>query len=65
MEIVLYGAGVRGKKIEKMLYSNGITIRGFCDTNKTGYVECEDGRNYPILTTKEILQGVQRNCDSW
>lgn len=57
MEIVLYGAGVRGKKIEKMLYSNGITIRGFCDTNKTGYVECEDGRNYPILTVKEILRG--------
>lgn len=57
MEIVLYGAGLRGKKIENVLFQNGIVIKGFADTYKQGFVECFDGRRYPIYSLTEIFEG--------
>lgn len=57
MGIVLYGAGTRGKKIEDLLYANGIKIEGFADSKKTKNIECMGGRTYPILGIPEILRG--------
>ena len=57
MDIVLYGAGKRGKKIEALFYRKGIVIKGFADSKKSGCVNCENGRSYPILELPEILRG--------
>lgn len=57
MGIVLYGAGRRGKKVEDLLYANGVKIEGFADSKKTGDVECAEGRIYPILGMSEIQGG--------
>lgn len=54
MDIVLYGAGIRGKKIENILFQNGIVIKGFADTYKRGIIECFDGRKYPIFSLSEL-----------
>lgn len=32
-EIILYGAGKRGKKVADLLIKNNLNIAGFCDTN--------------------------------
>ena len=57
MGIVLYGAGKRGRKIEDLLYMNGIVIEGFVDSYKTGYVDCESGRRYSVKGISEVLRG--------
>lgn len=41
--IFLYGAGVRGKKVAKLLDENGIEIKGFCDSVKMGKVTYDAG----------------------
>ncbi|MCH5261310.1 MAG: methyltransferase domain-containing protein [Lachnospiraceae bacterium] len=55
MDIILYGAGKKGKKVEGLLFSKGIAIKGFYDSNKKGQVECESGRIYPIVSEAELL----------
>lgn len=55
MDIILYGAGKKGRNIEKLLFSKDIAIKGFYDNNKKGRVECEDGRTYPIVSETELL----------
>jgi len=37
-EIVLYGAGERGRNWAEMLCAHNIEIAGFCDSYKTGSV---------------------------
>lgn len=55
METIIYGAGSKGRKIENMLFSNGIVIKGFYDSYKKGQVECENGRTYSIVSEAELL----------
>lgn len=37
-EIILYGAGIRGRKVAQVLSEHGIEIAGFCDSVKTGKI---------------------------
>nr|WP_302167723.1 hypothetical protein [uncultured Schaedlerella sp.] len=39
--VILYGAGQRGKYYASVLYEHGIEIAGFCDSYKTGNVVVE------------------------
>lgn len=43
-EIILYGAGKRGKKTADLLITNNYQIAGFCDTNICGQ-KIEGGGN--------------------
>lgn len=56
-KIVLYGAGKRGKKYERILYNHGIEIAGFCDSFKNGSVIVEhEGKKQeiPILNLESL-----------
>ncbi len=55
--VILYGAGQRGKYYASVLYEHGIEIAGFCDSYKTGnvVVEWEGGEIYkPIFNMGDI-----------
>lgn len=54
-EIILYGAGLRGKFTESLLYNHGLFIKGFCDSVKEGRYLCDGGREYPILKFEDII----------
>lgn len=58
-QVVLYGAGKRGKKYACLLYSHGIDVVGFSDSYKNGKVLFDvDGTavEKPILDIKEIKE---------
>lgn len=42
-EIILYGAGRRGKKVARLLEEKGIKVSGFCDSYISGTVEIGEG----------------------
>ncbi|MEY8482214.1 methyltransferase domain-containing protein [Lachnospiraceae bacterium 48-21] len=51
-EVVLYGAGIRGRKVATVLSEHGIEIAGFCDSTKTGEIAfdvCGKTRIKPIF----------------
>lgn len=56
-QVILYGAGKRGRRYAHLLYNHGIDIVGFCDTYKTGNVLLDyDGLvvEKPILDVEKI-----------
>ena len=56
-DIIIYGAGIRGKKIACQLYRHGIEIAGFCDTFKIGegIFECGSMKiNKPIFSLLDV-----------
>lgn len=42
-DIILYGAGKRGKYYANVLYEHGIEIAGFCDSYKVGNIMLNTG----------------------
>lgn len=52
-ELLLYGAGRRGKKVADILGKKGVTIAGFLDSNKTGEIMVGEGE-YKIFSPDSI-----------
>lgn len=55
-EIILYGAGKRGRKVARLLEEEGIKIRGFCDSYKSGDVETGKGGVVLPIYSPEFIQ---------
>ena len=59
MNVFLYGAGRRGKKIENLLFSKKIIVKGIADSNKAGNLfDCGSSRIYKILSKEELLKTI-------
>jgi len=52
-EIILYGAGERGKRFAEMLHERNIEIAGFCDSFKTGNISLDWGKK-PVWPIEHI-----------
>lgn len=44
-DIILFGAGKKGKVTANLLWDEGIKIYGFCDSYKSGVIETDRGGN--------------------
>lgn len=55
-EIILYGAGKRGKKVADLLIKNNVRIAGFCDTNLSNQKIEWGGVIIPIYSLEWIAQ---------
>ncbi|WWR14903.1 hypothetical protein V1224_10395 [Lachnospiraceae bacterium JLR.KK008] len=42
-DIILFGAGKKGKVTANLLWDEGIKIYGFCDSYKSGVIETDRG----------------------
>lgn len=59
-EIILYGAGRRGKKVARLLEEKGIKVSGFCDSYISGTVEIGEGGVIPVYSLEYLIKNRQQ-----
>ena len=55
-DIILFGAGKKGKVTANLLWDEGIKIYGFCDSYKSGVIETDRGGVIPVYPLEYVQE---------